>query len=201
MSCFYLIASLPALTFLQKPLISPDAFQALCEAQLGASDYRAAVLLAQELDPDAEAISNHPFVARWQAREIQLRNAIARARAARRKRDAAGSIRTHTGFDTGIEEAVENAFSLPNPLEREQALDRLRWTVLDELAGVDPFAVSVVLAYAVKLRIAQRWAALDTEAALARVDEALSKTGDDGQEQDKAESKQQPPTGGSQYEG
>ena len=201
MSCFYLIASLPALTFLQKPLITPDAFQALCEAQLAAADQRAAALLARELDPDAETISVHPFVARWRAREIQLRNAIARARAARRKRDAASSIRPHDGFDTGIEDAVENAFDLPTPIEREQALDRLRWTVLDELAGVDPFAVSVVLAYVVKLRIAQRWAALDTEAALARVDKALSKTGSDDREQDTIEGKQQPPASGSQYEG
>jgi len=53
----------------------------------------------------------------------------------------------------------------------------------------------------VKLRIAQRWAALDTEAALARVDKALSKTGSDDREQDTIEGKQQPPASGSQYEG
>ncbi len=200
MSCFYLIASLPALTFLQKPLITPEAFREVCEAQLGTSDARAAAWLCQVPDMDGDA-PTHPFTARWMAREIQLRNAVARARAARRKTDAAGSIRPHTGFDNYIEDAVESAFDLSTPLEREQALDRLRWTLLDELAGVDPFAVTVVLAYAAKLRIAQRWAALDTEAALARVDNALSSTGDDAHGRGTPDVKQQPPGGGSQYEG
>lgn len=200
MSCFYLIASLPALTFLQKPLITQEAFRVLCEAQLGASDARAAAWLCQDPDLDGDAPC-HPFVVRWMAREIQLRNAVARARAARRKTDAVGSIRPHTGFEVTIEDAVESAFDQPSPLEREQVLDRLRWTLLDELAGVDPFAVTVVLAHAVKLRIAQRWAALDTEAALARVDKALNKTNGNSDDQDSAEAKQQPPGGGSQYEG
>lgn len=203
MSCFYLIASLPALTFLQKPLITPETFQAQGEAQLGAADAVAAAWLCQDRDvDDGSTIPTHPFVVRWVAREIQLRNAVARARAARRKTDAAGSIRPHTGFDGYIDDAVESAFDQPSPLEREQAIDRLRWTLLDELAGVDPFAVSVVLAYAVKLRIAQRWAALDMDAAKARVDKALRKTDDDkSNDQDSVEAKQQPPTGGSQYEG
>lgn len=200
MSCFYLIASLPALTFLQKPLITPDAFQAECAAQLGASDAHAAAWLCRDRDLDGDAPA-HPFVARWVARETQLRNAVARARAVRRKTDAAGSIRPHTGFACVIEDAVDSAFDQPSPLEREQALDRLRWTLLDELAGVAPFAVSVVLAYAGKLRIAQRWAALDAEAAQARVDTALNKTEVDNDDLDTVEAKQQPPGGGSQYEG
>jgi len=204
MSCFYLIASLPALTFLQKPSITPETFQALCDAQLNAPDGLAAALLCRDGAPDGGSANDapaHPFVARWLAREIQLRNAVARARAARRKTDAAGSIRPHTGFDVYIEDAVESAFDLPTPLDREQALDRLRWSLLDELAGVEPFAVPVVLAYAAKLRIAQRWAALNTDDALRRVENALNTTGGDERGQDAPEGKQQPPTGGRQYEG
>ncbi len=200
MNCVYLIASLPALTFLQKPSITPEAFQVLCEEHLGATDARAAALLCQ--DPDLGGKTPvHPFAARWLDCEIQLRNAVAIARAARRKTDAAGSIRPHKGFDTYIEDDVESAFDLPTPLDREQALDRLRWAHLDELAGVDPLAVTVVLAYAAKLRIAQRWAALDTEAALKRVDNALSSTGGDAHGRGTPDAKQQPPAGGSQYEG
>jgi len=175
MSCYYLIASLPRLNQGKKPLLSTDEFKLLCRSQLSARDAAAAVRLC---DPPPDGglckVSIHPFEARWQAREIQLRNAVARARAARRRTDAAGSLRQHEGFDVWIEEAVENAFDSSNPLEREQVLDRLRWTILDELAGVDPFTPSVVLAYAIRLRLAQRWAALNEEDAMQRVETTLN---------------------------
>jgi hypothetical protein len=193
MNSVFLIASLPALTFLQKPSITTESFEALCEEHLGVADARAAALLCRDLDLGGETPA-HPFTALWIDREIQLRNAVASARAARRKTDATGSIRPHKGFDTYIEDDVESAFDLTNPLDREQALDRLRWTHLDELAGVDPLAVTVVLAYAVKLRIAQRWAAMDTQAAMERVDNALNATGGDAHGRGTPDVKQQPPT-------
>lgn len=182
MSCYYLIASLPLLMPDQKPPLSSDAFKALCCAQLNDADRRAVIALCDGPDygDDGQTGATHPFVAAWQAREIQIRNAIARSRAERRKTDAAGSIRSHSGFDSHIEEAVVDAFDRPSPLEREHAFDRLRWQILDELAGVDPFATSVVMAYAVKLRIAQRWAALDTDSALKRVESTLVKVMDEG---------------------
>ena len=38
---------------------------------------------------------------------------------------------------------------------------RLRWTLLDELALSPPFGFQAVLAYALKLRLAEKWAAMD----------------------------------------
>jgi hypothetical protein len=49
------------------------------------------------------------------------------------------------------------------PLERERALDRVRWNLLDELAGFDPFDSATALAYALKLRITERWHAVSDE--------------------------------------
>lgn len=187
MSCYYLIASLPRLTLDGKPPLSPEDFKSRCRAQLRGRDATAAERLCNGPDfGDPGGSADHPFTAAWQARETQLRNAVARARAARRKTDAAGSIRDHAGFDVYIEDAVESAFDLPTPLDREKALDRLRWTILDELAGVAPFAPSVVLAYAVKLRLAGRWAALDEERALQRVETALAAPPANSADQDQA---------------
>ena len=181
MSCYYLIASLPRLTLDEKPLIAAEDFRALCHGQLGDQDARAVDALVDGPDYGGGTGGDvHPFVAAWQAREIQLRNAVARARAELRKTDAAGSIRPHTGFDTYIEDAVESAFDLPTPLEREKALDRLRWRILEELAGVDPFSPSVALAYAVKLRLAWRWAGMDPDRARRQVESVLEKTSPDG---------------------
>lgn len=194
MSCFYLIASLPALAVMQKPTIASEDLLSLCEAQLGTSAATAVAWLSQEnvLSPPPPA---HPFVTDWVARETQLRNAVARMRATRQKRDAAGSIRPHSGFDVRIEHAVEAAFDAPTPLEREASLDRLRWSILDELAGVDPFSERVVLAYAVKLRMAQRWAALDPSTGMKRLDQAISATA--GNDDEPANPIQQPPGSGS----
>ncbi len=175
MSCYYLIASLPRLTLDEKKPLSPAVFKALCRAQLSGRDAEAAKRLCDGPDYGADGDAPHPFVAAWQARETQLRNAVARARATRRRRDATGSIRPHTGFDVSIEEEVASAFDQPNPFDRELALDRLRWRVLDELAGTAPFAPSVALAYAVKLRLTRRWAALDTGHAQERLETALNR--------------------------
>jgi hypothetical protein len=37
----------------------------------------------------------------------------------------------------------------------------MRWNLLDELAGLDEFAGSALLAYREKLRLTERWAAMD----------------------------------------
>jgi hypothetical protein len=201
MSCYYLIASLPALSFMKAPVIATEAFLSACEAQLAKKDAAAADWLCQNPNP-ASHPPPHPFVTDWLDRDTQIRNSVARARAARRKTDASASIRPHNGFDVVIDETVEAAFDHSSPLEREQALDQLRWTLLDELAGVDPFSVNVVLAYAVKLQIANRWAELDSEAALKRIGSALETAdGVDHGNSDATDANQQSPAGDSQYEG
>lgn len=110
------------------------------------------------------SIAGNAFAAAWAARETQLRNAVARFRAARLSVDSQAFQRDHAGFDVGLAQVVTDALAQNTPLEREQALDRGRWRIADELALADPFGLGTVLAFAVKLRIAERWAGL-TEAA------------------------------------
>ncbi len=172
MSYYYLISSLPGISPEASPSISLDEFRTSCADQLSATDMGA--LEAILLDDAGTDDHSHPFVARWRARDTQLRNASARLRAARRQIDAGEFVKSHTGFDVGIEEQVESAFAEATPLGREQALDRIRWSVLDELVGPEPFSAAAVLAYGVKLRIAERWATLDAEAGQARIGAAIA---------------------------
>jgi len=160
MSYYYLIASLPALTLGQAP-ITEDDFQTRCQAELTDRDLQKVQELASI--PAGEAVLSTPFAGAWNDLEIQLRNAIARTRAARRQLDTTAIVRPHGGFSTRIEEAVENAWGQPNPLAREQALDQLRWLLLDDLTGPDPFRFDVILAYTLKRRLAERWARMDDE--------------------------------------
>jgi hypothetical protein len=62
--------------------------------------------------------------------------------------------------DVRINNEVEAAFQLADPAARDTALDRLRWSVAEELQGVDPMSIGAVFGYAAKLRINLRRAAM-----------------------------------------
>ncbi len=169
MSYYYLISSLPSISLDAKPALSMEAFRSSCADHLSERDAEA---LNSVLDIDSKPI-NHNFVKMWMARETQLRNASARLRAAKHQKDAVDFIREHPGFDVGIEDSVEEAFNHPSPLERERALDKIRWSTMNELAGTDPFSVNAVLAYAVQLSLAERWAAMDQDQGQTKIELAI----------------------------
>jgi len=158
MNLYYLIASLPALEMEHAPALAPDAFAALCREHLAPAEAEAAAALAEGRDSD------HPYARAWRNTETLLRNAAARQRALRRGADAALHQRPASGCDLRLERAVEEAFQAPDPLQRERRLDTLRWRLAEELQGLDPLGVRVVLAYALKLRFAGRWAGRTPEA-------------------------------------
>ena len=160
MSYYYLIASLPSLQMEQAP-ISEEAFFARCESELSARDYQTLQLL--DSIPLPENAASNAFVNSWNNLETQLRNAIAKIRASKRQTDASRVLRSHGGFATIIEDSVENAWAQSNPLDRERSLDALRWQLLDDLAGPDPFSFRVILSYAAKRKIAQRWGQMDAD--------------------------------------
>lgn len=162
MSLVYLLASLPGLSLDAPPLISPAAFLDACRGLLDAPTADAAAALLDNL-PHA-----HPFVQSWRDKDAILRNAVAMRRAARRNIDPLLWLRPTIGCDLRIEHEVEAAFQLTDPLARERALDRLRWIVADELQGPDPMSEAALLAYAIRLRLATRWAGMKPDAGRAR---------------------------------
>jgi len=161
MSTYYLIASLPPLSVEQKTPLSVETFLHTCEQQLTVHDAAAARALVMQ-----EA-SVHPFAVAWRDKETILRNAVAQQRARERGVESARWLRATEGCDLMIERQVEEAFQQPDPLRIERALDAIRWRVAEELAGVDPLAVGVVLAYAIKLGIVMRWNALQADHGMA----------------------------------
>jgi len=170
MSYEYLVASLPMCFFGEPPPMSTAELRARCAEQLNGRDLATLDrLLASAGDPDAPG-----FEGAWTARERQLRAAIAAARAPRYGADPRAVRPPHPGWDQLVETGVADAFALPTPLEREQALDRVRWHVLEELTPRDPFTAEAIFVYALKLRIAERWAARSDDQGRQRFDEALA---------------------------
>jgi hypothetical protein len=56
--------------------------------------------------------------------------------------------------------------AVDDPLERELALDRHRWALLEEIAAQPAFGVQAVFAYGFKLRMVEKWSALSDAAGL-----------------------------------
>lgn len=166
MSYEYLAASLPPLELGRKSLLAWGDFVASCETFLPAP---AAAAIRGLADPKEEG-PFHPVRGEWQARETQLRNAVARARASTRRVNPDAHLRDHAGFDGWLEESASEAMGLENPLERETALDRLRWRLAGDLAGGDPFGIRAVYGYALRLRLCERWEALTREAGEKRLE-------------------------------
>jgi hypothetical protein len=168
MNHWYLVASLPYLRFGEKPLVSRASFLAACTDWLTEEDV--AVLRAvfeNRCSPGSEVSQ------RWWNGEIELRNAVVRVRAKNRNTDASRFIQPYEGFSLSIEEMVTDAFARTNPLEQEAELDRARWAQADEIALIAPFGFAGVFAFAVKLRIAERWAGLDDSAGQSKVEEFI----------------------------
>jgi hypothetical protein len=174
---YYLVAGLPMLALGRPPSIASAGFRQACREQLAPDDFE---VLADLLDAGGRRTS-HPFARAWRERDTRLRNAVARARAGRLNREAGPHLRPAEGFDTYTERAVAEAFARATPAERELDLDRFRWSVLDELAGFNPFALAGVLAYGLKLRLAERWSGLEAARGRAAVERAVAEqaTGND----------------------
>jgi hypothetical protein len=167
MSYWYLVASLPMLRLGEKPPMDATAFRAACTGHLLADELAAVEAVLENREPVAGPAS--PL---WNA-EVQLRDAVVRVRAKNRGVDSSRFVRPHPEFRVAIEKRVTDAFTRPNPLEQELELDRVRWMLADELALTDPFGFPGVLAFAAKVRLAERWAKMDEETGRKNVEELI----------------------------
>lgn len=174
MNYYYFAATLPALSMEAAPPFSFTVFRGLCAQHLSPKDLN---ILDEAVAP-MTLEPKHTFVKVWTEQETQLRNAVARLRASRLRRDVSAHIREHVRFDTYVEKAANEAFARENPRERELALDRFRWSQIDSIAGYDPFTLKAILAYALKLKLAERWAAFDKEKGKDKVDEIVGRDPD-----------------------
>ncbi|MBN1514833.1 MAG: hypothetical protein JXB13_22670, partial [Phycisphaerae bacterium] len=127
MPYYYLAATLPMLSLEGPSPFAFDGLRARCNEQFSKHDRAALDELAEPGAGDAD----HPFVIAWRGRERALRGAIARLRAARLQRDAGPALEPDAVPDPTLQRRVEEALGRGNPAERELALDRLRWELLE----------------------------------------------------------------------
>jgi len=166
----YLLPSLPRLQLGAPPPISGAELARRCRELLPAED---ADEVAAALEGHLDGLESRAGRA-WRHLETQLRNAVARRRAHALDTPAAPSLRSHAGYRVDVDAAVEAAFAESDPLRRERALDGLRWRLLGELEALDRWGLPAVLVYALRLRLAERWAIFDRDAGWAAADGFLA---------------------------
>lgn len=138
MTTDYIVASLPALTFDQKPAITAEKFAEMA----GRS-------------PDEMAKAN----LKWCDLETQLRNAMAEARGGGEWRRAA------EGCSVYWKTRVINAFQERDTMKREELLDKIWWDAAGELiTPTAPLGNGALAAYAVRLCIALKRAGISRDA-------------------------------------
>lgn len=169
-SYYYFTASLPALTFDAAPPMSSDQFLADSAAWISHGEH--AVLCALAAGEPGYAM--HPAGRQWLAWDNGFRNAVTVARAARLKRDFQQYQRGTGIADAYTRAAVQELIKGDDPLGMERGIDRLRWKYLDELAAVHYFDFHVIFSYFLKLKILERWAALDTDRGETMLNQSLT---------------------------
>jgi hypothetical protein len=166
MKYFYLVASLPPVTLGDTPPWTPDEFLFHGQGALSPADWCELSLLIENRLEEASS----DFVAWWHALDTQIRNQQARYRAGRLHVEARSFLRMHSGYDLTVAHGVKDAMSRTHPLEREMALDRCRWAALDDRILGDRFGFEEVLAYAIRLRLMERWDRMSDKEGLKRVE-------------------------------
>lgn len=153
------------LSFGAPPPFPAAEFEASAETALSAKDFAA----VRALGSGEECA--HPWVRAYRNAETQVRNCVARERAARLGGDvdAERFTRQHTGWSCEIERTVQDAFREPDPAARHRALARLRWNLAEDAAGFDFSAIDAILAFRVKLGILEDLAKADAEKGGARL--------------------------------
>ena len=153
MEYIYLVASLPGLELTTPPRLSSGELLAASAGLLRADHWED---LSAVLGDRLEEVGAPEFRA-FRDAETQLRNALARLRAARAGVIYDPRAHPHRDYDARCDEVAGRAMELEDPLARELLLDEHRWALLDEIAVPAPYGIHGVLAYGVKLRLAEKW--------------------------------------------
>jgi len=176
---YYLVSSLPMLDFESAPPLSEDEFLDACVEWLPEDAMER--LRSLSLLPPEEISRGESAIDKWYVWETRLRNALAGRRARREggggDRAAEKFLRENLDFFSEIEDAVQEAFSKPSPLDREDVLDKARWRMLDSVEAGHPFDFDKLCVYKLKLLLLAKRASRDTRKGEEYLEAAL--TGED----------------------
>ena len=165
MAYYYLASQLPYLIYGQAIPMSSAAFKELAKNSLDPSDamWLDYCVLGKDVfsSPLPTPYSLLPmFFQQWFEWEYALRLNLARARAARLKRDFLFDV---PEYPADAVTAAKAAAAIESPLEAEIFLDEARWKAIEAFQGYDYFDSNTIYAYLLKLLLMERRSCFRTE--------------------------------------
>lgn len=170
----YIISSLPALSLDWKygEGASFDSYVSWIKSQLSASDCRKVDMLTDGFK-DGNLVrefyekaleSNCRFIREYFTFDLNVRNGKARFlnKAFGRPADQDTICIVDSEFEEAA--ALDEALNAGDLLSRERGMDQLMWDKISQITIFDYFDLDAVLAFIAKLKIIDRWLALDEEA-------------------------------------
>jgi hypothetical protein len=152
----YLIASLPMLHFGMKPPCSFERFLEICRQFIPEKDLQLLRTLPQP-EHYFEKGKRHRIIRKWIEFDGALRNELVRVRATKKHLEPATYLRPDGYSGSSLAPAGMAANITTSVLDAEKTLDETRWKALEELATGHYFDLDVLITYAYKLLILQRW--------------------------------------------
>lgn len=152
----YLISSLPTLNFGSEPPFSFKDFIQKCGSLIPDEEIKV-IRRIPSFDAFLVSDAGSEVLRKWKDFDIALRNELVKVRALRKKSDPLKYLRPDEYFQPQIVHIASVALRNPLILEAEKALDFQRWRLLEELSIGHYFDFDVLLIYALKLLILERW--------------------------------------------
>jgi len=150
---YYLVASLPLLLFADPPPFSSRAWLDLCREQVAESDH--ALLSRISFDALLPRPGDHALWQAYSSWETALRNELAVQRA-RKLGFGPDPFLREAPFYVGLPAMVKEALGAGTPKAVESALDRRRWSCLEELETGTQFGLGRLIVYRLKLLLLER---------------------------------------------
>lgn len=163
---YYLVASLPELSFDPPTPITTKDFLELCSEHLPAASCR--LLAETDLFQSVARPTRLRVLNVWFEREHMLRNELARSRAQRLGWDVMPHVRS-AGRDDDLAAVAARILQNDSPRAAEDELDRARWRFLDGLEFGHYFDLELLALYWLKLRLLERRAVFNKDSGRERL--------------------------------
>ena len=152
---YYFIATLPSLSYGDKPPMSSGEFLEQCADHLHTDDIALLEYCCYDPKLAVETVqtTGSDFIDAFLLRERALILNLAFSRGAKLKRPAAEDPPQDMPRTAARAKAV---FEMDDPLEAAILMDQSRWNTLDNMLGIDPFGSNNLFTYFLKLQLMER---------------------------------------------
>ncbi len=153
---YYFCSQLPVLVFNTPPPLTVAEFDVRAADLLGEREAAYLACCSFHAAPDAAKLPAGSAAGLYRRWERALSGEIARLRTAERNADLPLLLPPEMNEFTDLREAVTAAASAPNPLERQNRIDLLRWKKIESLEVGHEFTVEWTACYRLKLSLLEK---------------------------------------------